>query len=56
VEEAFSERGSLARICKDVDYKRIFPRASTVLEAVKATRELYPDAQEFMAFELEEFV
>jgi len=27
-----------------------------VFEAIKATRELYPDAEEFMAFELEEFV
>jgi len=49
-------KGSLARIFKDVDYKRIFPEASTVFEAVKATRELYPDADEFMAFELEDFI
>ena len=49
-------RGSLDRIFEDVDYKRIFPEASTVFEAIKATRELYPDAEEFMAFELEEFV
>jgi len=27
-----------------------------VFEAIKATRELYPDAEEFIAFELEEFV
>jgi len=27
-----------------------------VFEAIKATRELYPDAEEFMAFELEEVV
>jgi hypothetical protein len=27
-----------------------------VFEAVKATRELYPDADEFMAFELEDFI
>lgn len=47
-------RGSLARIFMDVNYKRIFPEASTVFKAVKATRELYPDAEEFMAFELEE--
>ena len=49
-------RGSLDRIFEDVDYRRIFPQASTVSDAVKAARELYPDAEEFMAFELEEFV
>lgn len=49
-------RGSLARIFKDVDYKRIFPEASTVFEALRATRDLYPKAKEFMAFELEDFV
>ena len=49
-------RGSLARIFKDVKYKRIFPEASTVFEALKATRELYPDAEEFIAFELEDIV
>jgi len=49
-------RGSLARIFKDVYYKRIFPEASTVFEAVKATRGLYPDADEFMAFELEDVI
>jgi len=49
-------RGSLDRIFEDVDYKRIFPEASTVSEAINAARELYPDAEEFMAFELEEFV
>jgi parallel beta-helix repeat protein len=47
-------RGSLARIFMDLDYKRIFPEALTVFEAVKATKELYPDAEEFMAFELED--
>jgi len=49
-------RGSLARIFRDVDYKRIFPEASTVFEAVKATKELYPVGEEFMAFELEDIV
>ncbi len=47
-------RGTLARILLEVDYKRIFPKASTVFEAVKATKELYPTAEEFMAFELED--
>lgn len=45
-------RGSLARIFKDINYKRMFLEASTIFEAVKATRELYPEAKEFMAFEL----
>ena len=37
-----------------VNYERIFPKALTVFEAVKATKELYPDLEEFMAFELED--
>ena len=45
-------RGSLARIFKDVDYKRIFPEAETIFEAVHETRKLYPQEGEFMAFEL----
>ena len=46
-------RGSLARILLDVDYKRIFPGAKTIFEAVGATRSIYPVDIEFMAFELE---
>ena len=49
-------RGTLARIFLKVNYKRIFPEASTIFEAAKATKELYPNAEEFMAFELEEIV
>jgi len=49
-------RGTLARIFLKVDYKRIFPEASTVFEAVKAAKELYPNAEEFMAFELEDII
>ena len=49
-------RGTLARIFLKVDYKRIFPEASTVFEAVKAAKKLYPNAEEFMAFELEDIV
>lgn len=49
-------RGTLARIFLKVDYKRIFPETSTVFEAVKAAKKLYPDADEFMAFELEDIV
>jgi len=49
-------KGTLARIFLEVDYKRIFPEASTVFEAVKAVKELYPKAEEFMAFELEDIV
>ena len=47
-------RGTLARIFLTVDYKRIFPGASTVFDAVKSIKELYPNAEEFMAFELED--
>lgn len=47
-------RGTLARLLLKVDYQRIFPHASTVFEAVNAVKEFYPDAKEFMAFELED--
>lgn len=47
-------RGTLARIFLKTNYKRIFPEASTIFEAVKATKELYPETEEFMAFELED--
>ena len=49
-------RGTLARIFLEIDYKRTFPETSTVFEAVQATRELYPEAEKFMAFELEDIV
>ncbi len=49
-------RGTLARVFLRVDYKRVFPEASTIFEAVRATREIYPDTKEFVAFELEEFL
>jgi len=45
-------RGSLARILKDLDYKRIFPNAKTIFEANRMAREIYPEDNEFMAFEL----
>ena len=45
-------RGSLARILKDVNYKRIFPDAKTIFEANGMVREIYPEDKEFMAFEL----
>jgi len=38
----------------DVDCRRVFPDASTIFEAVKTTKRLYPDAEEFMAFELKD--
>ena len=47
-------KGSLDKILEEVNYKRIFPQASTMHEAVKAAREIYPDTNEFLAFELEE--
>ena len=45
-------RGSLAKILRDVDYKRIFPNAKTIFEANRMTREIYPEDEEFIAFEL----
>ena len=45
-------RGSLARILLDIDYKRIFPEAKTIFEASRMAREIYPEDEEFMAFEL----
>ncbi len=45
-------KGSLARIFLDISYRRVYPAAATVFEAVKITRKLYPDEKEFMAFEL----
>jgi ASC-1-like (ASCH) protein len=45
-------RGSLARILKDIDYKRIFPDAKTIFEANRVAREIYPEDKAFMAFEL----
>ena len=45
-------RGSLARILKDLDYKRIFPNAETIFEANRMAREIYPEDKEFMAYEL----
>jgi len=45
-------RGSLARILLDVDYERIFPETKTIFEAGRMAREIYPEDEEFMAFEL----
>ena len=45
-------RGSLARVLRDVDYRRIFPSARTIFEANRMAREIYPEDEEFMAFEL----
>ena len=45
-------RGSLARILKDINYKRIFPDAKTIFDARRMAREIYPEDEEFMAFEL----
>lgn len=44
-------RGSLARILRNVDYRRIFPNAETIFEANRMAREIYPEDKEFMAFE-----
>jgi ASC-1-like (ASCH) protein len=45
-------RGSLAEILQKVDYKRIFPDAENISEAQKKVKELYPQDEDFMAFEL----
>ena len=45
-------RGTLARILKDIYYKRIFPDANTIFEACRMARGIYPDDKEFMAFEI----
>lgn len=45
-------RGPLARIFKDFDYMRIFQDAQDIFEASRMARELYPNDEEFMAFEL----
>ena len=42
-------RSSLAKILRDIDYKRIFPDAKTIFEANRLTREIYPEDKEFMA-------
>ena len=35
---------------------RSFPETLTVFEAVEQTRKLYPNEEEFMAFELEDVI
>jgi hypothetical protein len=49
-------RGGLARIFLNVDYRRIFPQAASVFDAVRLTRARIPLAQEYMAFEFTEFI
>jgi hypothetical protein len=46
------DRGSLDKILREVDYTRIFPDAQDKLEARRKVREIYPEDEEFMAFEL----
>ena len=48
-------RGSLAKIFWNINYKRIFPEASTIFDAAKKVKALYHDASVFMAFELEPY-
>lgn len=48
--------GGLARIFMDINYKRIFPQASNIFEAVRLTRKRIPLEQQYVAFELEDFV
>ncbi|MCK4669150.1 hypothetical protein KAT21_03410 [Candidatus Bathyarchaeota archaeon] len=49
-------RESLAKIFEKVDFKRILPEAGSVSEARKEVERLYPDDEEFMAFELKDIV
>ncbi len=49
-------RGTLARVLKEVDYKRVFPQASTIFEAVGNMKQIYPSEEEFIAFELEDII
>ena len=49
-------KGTLARVFLKIDYQRMFPEASNILEAVKAAKKIYPETEEFIAFELEEFM
>lgn len=47
-------RGTFGAIVYEVGgYKRIFPNAKNVLEVIREKRQLYPDAEEFLGFELE---
>ncbi len=48
--------GGLARIFLRVDYKRVFPRALTVFDAVRLAKKLIPYQREYVAFELKDFV
>lgn len=42
----------MEEILKEVDYRRIFPDAKDELGARRVVREIYPEGEEFMAFEL----
>jgi len=47
-------RGTFGAIVYEVGgYRRIFPNATNVLEMLREKKELYPDAEEFLGFELE---
>ena len=48
-------RGSLAKIFWNINYKRIFPEASTIFDAAKKVKAIYQDDNIFMAFELEPY-
>jgi len=45
-------RNSSVRILEDINYKRSFQNAENIFEANKMAREIYPEDEEFMAFEL----
>lgn len=47
-------RGTFGAIVYEIGgYKRIFPNAKNVLEMLRERKQLYPDVEEFLCFELE---
>ena len=47
--------GSIAKIFSKVHYKRVFPEASTIFEAVTNTKKHYHGITRFVAFQIEDF-
>ncbi len=47
-------RGTFGAVVYEIgSWKRIFPNAKDVLELIREKNRLYPDAEEFLSFELE---
>jgi len=45
--------GTLAELLTELNFQRIFPDTSNIVDAHRMAREIYPDAEVFMAFEFE---